>query len=297
MLKIIKKHFIIILIIMLLPLVINLLCLIPTKFTTNNNDWIGFWGSYLGSICGGIITLFVLFQTNKLTKEIQEHNISFEYKKEIFFKSYEKVYEIKQTIDNCYNIESVNISSLNFLLQTIDLSIINEELVTDYNNALSRTVHELKYFIITQYFRGTNDEVNNGIEINHDYEDNRYMDFQFSDEENKVAIEVSRNILGAKDLEVYANFEPIRNFIRRRAYGSCSDGMELWLMDQLIGFLNNDNDDELQSQPRIENCMEIKEYYKAYLEAKDMLLKDINRVIKENKLILTEFKTNIATFK
>jgi hypothetical protein len=288
MLQMVKKYFVIILIIMLLPLIINLLCLIPTKFTINNNDWIGFWGSYLGSIIGGIITLFVLFQTNKLTKDIQEHNISFDFKKEIFMKSYEKICEIKQTIDNCYNIESIDISSLNYLLNTIDLNIINEELVTDYNNALSITIHELKYFVINQYFRGTNDEVNNGIEINCDNEDNRYMDFQFSDEENKVAIEVSRYILGAKDLEVYANFEPIRNFIRRRAYGRCSDGMELWIIGQLIGFISND---EIQGQPRIENCMEIKEYYKTYLEAKELLLKDINRVIKENKLILMEFKT------
>ena len=30
---------------------------------TNSNDWIGFWGSYLGAIIGGIITLMVLWKT------------------------------------------------------------------------------------------------------------------------------------------------------------------------------------------------------------------------------------------
>lgn len=32
---------------------------------TNNNDWIGFWGSYVGTIIGGIITLAVLYFTLK----------------------------------------------------------------------------------------------------------------------------------------------------------------------------------------------------------------------------------------
>lgn len=288
-----KIYFTIILIIILLPLAINILCLIPTKFTIGNNDWIGFWGSYLGSIIGGVITLFVLYKSNKLTRHIQEYNINSDFKKEIFFKSYEKICEIKQTIDNCYNIESIDISSLNYLLNTIDLKIINEKLITDYNISLSNIIHELKYFVIEHYFRGTNNESNNGIEINYDNEDNRYMDFQFSDEENNVAIEVSRYILGAKDLEFYENSEPLRNYLRRRAYGRCSDGMELWIIGQLIGFMNNDED---QEHPIIENCMEIREAYNIYKIAKEIVLNDIERVLNENKSIITEFKTDTATF-
>lgn len=185
MFQIIKKYWMIILIIILLPLAINLICLIPTKYTIDNNDWIGFWGSYLGSIIGGIITLFVLFQSNKLTKEIQNQNISFDFEKEIFFKSYENICEMKQTIDNCYNIESMDISKLNYLLNTIEINVVNEKLVSEYNHSLSTVIHELKYFIIEQYFRGSNNDTNNDEDINEDCEDNRYMDFQFSDEENK----------------------------------------------------------------------------------------------------------------
>lgn len=37
---------------------------------TNNNDWIGFWGSYIGSIMGGLITLYVMKRTIKSNEEI-----------------------------------------------------------------------------------------------------------------------------------------------------------------------------------------------------------------------------------
>lgn len=42
-----------------LPVIINIvlsLNLIPSKYT-NSGDWLGFWGSFLGSIIGGISTL------------------------------------------------------------------------------------------------------------------------------------------------------------------------------------------------------------------------------------------------
>lgn len=32
-------------------------------------NWIGFWGSYLGSVVSGLITLFVLFKTLESNKE------------------------------------------------------------------------------------------------------------------------------------------------------------------------------------------------------------------------------------
>ncbi len=33
------------------------------NWAVNDNDWIGFWGGYSGTLIGGIITLFVLFKS------------------------------------------------------------------------------------------------------------------------------------------------------------------------------------------------------------------------------------------
>lgn len=47
--------------VLLLPVIIAIMVSLPVlPKLTNSNDWIGFWGGYLGSILGGIITLFVL---------------------------------------------------------------------------------------------------------------------------------------------------------------------------------------------------------------------------------------------
>ena len=39
-----------------------------------SNDWIGFWGGYIGAILGGIITLYVLLETIRDNKEQQRRN-------------------------------------------------------------------------------------------------------------------------------------------------------------------------------------------------------------------------------
>ncbi len=38
------------------------------------SSWIGFWGSYFGSIISGLITLYVLFVTVQQTRYIQYEN-------------------------------------------------------------------------------------------------------------------------------------------------------------------------------------------------------------------------------
>ena len=40
------------------------------NWATSDNDWIGFWGSYIGAILGGLITLFVLWCTIKSNEDI-----------------------------------------------------------------------------------------------------------------------------------------------------------------------------------------------------------------------------------
>lgn len=49
----------------IIPLFIAFILSFRFICTDTSNEWIGFWGSYLGSVLGGLITLFVLYQTLK----------------------------------------------------------------------------------------------------------------------------------------------------------------------------------------------------------------------------------------
>lgn len=63
----------------LIPLSIAFLLRFDFIITDTSSGWIGFWGSYLGGIVGGLITLYVLFRTLKENRELQrkEHKIAF----------------------------------------------------------------------------------------------------------------------------------------------------------------------------------------------------------------------------
>ncbi|WP_143322550.1 hypothetical protein [Clostridium sp. HBUAS56010] len=47
--------------------------------TDTSNEWIGFWGGYLGSIIGGAITLYVLFKTLLDGKKLQKREEKLKY--------------------------------------------------------------------------------------------------------------------------------------------------------------------------------------------------------------------------
>ena len=69
------KIFGIVIVAIVTPLVVAILISIPgIKWIEVSNDWIGFWGSYLGSILGGIITLLVLAETLKDSREMKERD-------------------------------------------------------------------------------------------------------------------------------------------------------------------------------------------------------------------------------
>lgn len=66
-------------VLLVIPLGIAFLLRFNFIITDTSSGWIGFWGSYLGGIVGGLITLYVLFRTLKENKELQrkEHRIAF----------------------------------------------------------------------------------------------------------------------------------------------------------------------------------------------------------------------------
>lgn len=62
-----KRMVILILCVLITCVIINLLLLIPIPSLADNNAWLGFWGSIIGAIISGIITLWVIEYTIKTT--------------------------------------------------------------------------------------------------------------------------------------------------------------------------------------------------------------------------------------
>lgn len=78
-----KELFTIIGMVALTPLVIAIGVSLPIfSYVDNSSPWIGFWGSYVGSIFGGVITLIVLQKTLNNNKEILDKTIQIEREKE-----------------------------------------------------------------------------------------------------------------------------------------------------------------------------------------------------------------------
>ena len=78
-----KDIIIIICIAMIIPLLIAIGITIPIMEKINNSSpWIGFWGSYIGSIFGGMVTLYVLNRTIDANRENVENTLLLEKQKE-----------------------------------------------------------------------------------------------------------------------------------------------------------------------------------------------------------------------
>ncbi len=103
----------IIIIIVVIPLLVNFIVLKENYIyeIAKDNDWIGFLGSYIGSIVGGILTLLgvilTIIHTNNLNrKQITLDNLNRELERLILLTH--KIYEAFQVKDLCEYIRNVN---------------------------------------------------------------------------------------------------------------------------------------------------------------------------------------------
>lgn len=88
----------------LIPLIIAWLLSFRLINTDTTNEWIGFWGGYLGSIMGGAITLYVMWktlQTEKNNREREERINYFNNIIHLWAELSEAINEVKTYIDRC----------------------------------------------------------------------------------------------------------------------------------------------------------------------------------------------------
>lgn len=93
---------------MIFVIPIGLGWLIPIKSKTPNfsdsNDWIGFFGSYVGSVLGGLCTLVVMYFTRKDTRDIQKENLKIQNK--IIDQEEENILKDNRTFISYYKLTS-----------------------------------------------------------------------------------------------------------------------------------------------------------------------------------------------
>ena len=81
--KIVISLILLCLILVAIPSIVILLTSISLIPADCDNAWIGFWGSYLGAIVGGVITLYVLQKTIKANNDNLERTLSVEKEREL----------------------------------------------------------------------------------------------------------------------------------------------------------------------------------------------------------------------
>ena len=84
------------LIFIVIPLFIAFILSFRFISTDTSNEWIGFWGGYLGSVFGGLITLYVLYRTlkdNRISQFRQEKIAFCNYVAELSGKACAKINE------------------------------------------------------------------------------------------------------------------------------------------------------------------------------------------------------------
>lgn len=115
---------------------------------TDSNDWIGFFGSYSGSIISGVITLIVLCLTRKDTREIQSENKRLQKKligieEENQYREYRTMF-VDFGISDKFNLEnSKSVISGNMLLKNSHYDKIAKEVVK-YENLKIQSVPALQ---------------------------------------------------------------------------------------------------------------------------------------------------------
>lgn len=122
---------IIIIIILVIPVGVGIGVSLPIFMNIeNSNDWIGFWGGYLGAIIGGIVTLYVLWRTvndNENARKNDERLHFFEKIIELFSKYSASCGNVCALATRLITIPSNELYK-NFLLQINELAGISTEI-------------------------------------------------------------------------------------------------------------------------------------------------------------------------
>lgn len=143
-----KKENIVLLVIAVMGIIPFILgCAISSPVFKNfvgGDSWIGFWGSYLGSIVSGMITLFVLFKTLESNKKDLEQT----------FIENKRIQQRQEKMDYCDKIIKLSSSYSNDVIDELTraaeyIEQRTEECYKEYNSARGKTVRTNNELMLT----------------------------------------------------------------------------------------------------------------------------------------------------
>lgn len=119
--------------IVILPLLIGIGVSLPIlENIVVDNDWIGFWGTYLGSFSGGIITLYVLWRTINSNEQARKRDDAikfFDKMIKLFAEFHESVGLMSMKLISFINLQEIDAYHM-YLRQISDVAKIHYEITT-----------------------------------------------------------------------------------------------------------------------------------------------------------------------
>lgn len=182
----------------LIPLGVAFLLNFRFIITDTTNEWIGFWGGYLGSIIGGMITLYVMYVTicNENKAKKREEKIQF----------------FNQIIKNYCCVASVTFELINKILDGVfETRIEGYNDILNLFNKCARESNELEILLRTRQYQYDLDKLIDKIKKISSYcEDAMKLYKRFIEEkENREKIEQDIQDLANEATEYEANIQKL----------------------------------------------------------------------------------------
>ena len=136
------KIFFSIVVLLIIPFVVNCICSIPSCHVGNANDWIGFWGAYIGSIISVFGSMYIFKKTFENDKNVREKEYEKEKVKRLYDEKRKEIEFIEE--DLCGRLSRLHLEVFS------DLSIsISEEPHTELTPVQKKQLLSFYYKLIT----------------------------------------------------------------------------------------------------------------------------------------------------
>lgn len=149
-----KKRILIssILLILICPILINALMLIPCKWASGDNTWIGFWGSYLGSMLSASAAFAILYVQRRDNHKENSNNRQANQKENVENRKLQiKEIQYRQEMGWLSDFRKAIVENINVHTPHNLLSIINILLQDEYTQAQNQEVQDKTNKLLEKY--------------------------------------------------------------------------------------------------------------------------------------------------
>lgn len=294
-----KTIWVIALIIIILPIIINIIMIlkiIPTSNNLNSGEWLSFWGNFLGGTIGGMAALIAIYFAIKSAEMNIIKGYQLESEKQTKSEAVNTLWDFMEEIENSEGINLYVARKLNSYLRDMKHNTINIDKVYNYNDLLEKLEYKLECYLIDVYLNAGFD--NRGDNKTEESNYKPFMSYEFSDEDNSMMYKMIKIILSAPNYKIKTVSAPVYNYFKRKAPGS---GHELMGIDILEEYISSEqiednrkkafvNFYEKNLEMQIGEIDDIKTAFSEYILTKKGMLKECEKLIqKSSQAIVNKF--------